>query len=87
MHDLKTQLFSANPLGRYLLNSAMLDQFVYAEDGSLTLYISHKPPQEELIPNWLPAPKGPFYMMLRLYGPKTEALSGKWTHPPVIPVE
>jgi len=31
--------------------------------------------------SWLPAPKGPFFMAMRLYWPKEEALSGKWTMP------
>ena len=31
--------------------------------------------------NWLPAPDGEFSMVLRLYGPKPEALEGKWTRP------
>ena len=34
-------------------------------------------------PNWLPAPKGPFNLTLRLYAPKGEALTGKWNPPPV----
>jgi len=34
--------------------------------------------------NWLPAPKGPFNLLLRMYAPKTEALIGKWNPPPVV---
>jgi hypothetical protein len=83
MYDGTTQLFIENPLDRYLLNSTMEDDFVREEDGSLTLYIGHEPPGEELEPNWLPAPDGPFYMVLRLYGPEEEALSGAWS-PPTI---
>ena len=33
--------------------------------------------------NWLPAPKGPFVMFMRLYWPQEEAMSGKWTAPPL----
>jgi len=29
--------------------------------------------------NWLPAPKGPFAMYMRLYWPTEEAMEGKWT--------
>jgi hypothetical protein len=31
--------------------------------------------------NWLPAPAGPFYMVLRLYGPEADALEGSWMPP------
>ena len=32
-------------------------------------------------PNWLPAPKGPFALVLRLYWPKPDALNGTWKAP------
>jgi hypothetical protein len=35
----------------------------------------------------LPAPDGPFYMVLRLYGPEAEALDGTWTPAPVVRVD
>ena len=81
MYDGTTQLFVRNPLDRYLLNSTMLDDFAFLEDGSLVLYIGKESPGAELESNWLPAPDGPFYMVLRLYGPKPEVLDGSWTPP------
>lgn len=84
MYDGKTQLLVENPLDRYLLNSSMAPDFVYAEDGSLTLYIQNNSPGKDLEANWLPAPSGPFYCVLRLYGPKAEALSGHWVNPPIL---
>ncbi|MBL7471549.1 DUF1254 domain-containing protein [Robertkochia sediminum] len=83
MYDGKTQLFIENELNRYLLNSNNTDQFVFGDDGSLTLYIQKESPGKALDPNWLPAPDGPFYCVLRLYGPKEEALSGTWVNPPL----
>jgi hypothetical protein len=83
MYDGRTQLFIENPLDRYLLNSPMMDQFTMEEDGSLVLYAAKESAGADLEPNWLPAPDGPFYMVLRLYGPKPEALAGEWT-PPVL---
>ena len=86
MYDGKTQLLIDNPLNRYLLNSPMMDQFVFAEDGSLTFYIQKESPGKKLESNWLPAPDGPFYAVMRLYGPKAEALEGKWVNPPLVKV-
>ena len=42
-------------------------------DGSLTLYIQNKSPGADKEANWLPAPNGPIYLVMRLYWPKTEA--------------
>jgi len=86
MYDGKTQLLIDNPLNRYLLNSPMMDQFVLSKDGSLTLYMQKESPGKELESNWLPAPDGPFYAVLRLYGPKSEALEGKWVAPKLVNV-
>jgi hypothetical protein len=84
MYDGKTQLFIHNPLNRYLLNSNMVENFVYGDDGSLTLYIQKDSPEEELESNWLPAPDGPFYAVMRLYGPEDAALKGEWINPPIV---
>ena len=86
MYDGKTQLFIHNSLDRYLLNSNMKDDFVYGADGSLTLYVQKDSPGPELEPNWLPAPDGPFYAVLRLYGPEQAALTGEWVNPPMVKV-
>jgi len=87
MYDGKTQLFIHNALNRYLLNSSMLKNFVHNQDGSLTLYIQKESPGKSLEANWLPAPDGPFYCVMRLYGPREEALNGQWKNPPMIKVE
>jgi hypothetical protein len=84
MYDGITQLFIHNELDRYLLTSNMLEEFVYDKDGSLTFYIQKDAPEDALKPNWLPAPDGPFYCTMRLYGPKKEALNGEWANPPMI---
>lgn len=83
MYELPASLLVANRLNRYLLNSTMLDDFVRDEDGGVTLYLQHDSPGKAKEPNWLPAPQGPFSVVLRLYWPKAEALDGAWTPPPV----
>ncbi|MCD4698068.1 MAG: DUF1214 domain-containing protein [Bacteroidales bacterium] len=84
MYDGKTQLFINNQLDRYLLNSNDMEAYEYNDDGSLTLYIQIESPGKELESNWLPAPDGPFYCVMRLYGPKEEALKGSWINPPML---
>jgi hypothetical protein len=83
MYELPASLLVENPLNRYLLNSPMMDDFVFDEDGGLTLYFQNESPGKEKEPNWLPAPDGPFSVVMRLYLPKPEALSGEWVNPPM----
>jgi hypothetical protein len=83
MYELPASLLVANRLNRYLLNSPMLPQFVKDADGGLTLYFQNESPGKDKEPNWLPAPKGPFQVFMRLYWPKPEALAGTWKQPPM----
>ncbi|HMD15728.1 MAG TPA: DUF1254 domain-containing protein [Terriglobales bacterium] len=83
MYELPASLLVANPINRYLINSPMLPQLKRDADGGLTLLIQNESPGKDKEANWLPAPKGPFIMFLRLYWPKPEALEGKWTAPSV----
>jgi hypothetical protein len=91
MYDGKTQLLIKNPIDRYLINSPMLSGMKKNKDGSLTLYIQKDSPGKAKEPNWLPAPDGPIYLVMRLYWPKTEAPSilppgaGTW-NPPALAV-
>jgi hypothetical protein len=74
----------ANPLNRFNLSSWM--PLKYNADGSLDLYFQNDNPGGDKQANWLPAPKGAFNLLLRLYAPKSEALTGKWNPPPVTRV-
>jgi hypothetical protein len=71
----------ANNLNRFAVSSWM--PFKYNPDGSLTLYLQNESPGQDKEANWLPAPTGGFNLTMRLYGPKSEALTGKWNPPPV----
>ena len=84
-YELPSQLLVANPIGRYLINSAMLPTLKRDPDGGVTIHIRHERPAEDEESNWLPAPNGPLKIALRLYLPKAEVLSGAWK-PPVLQV-
>lgn len=81
MYELPASLLVANPINRYLINSPMLPQLKRDADGGLTLIIQNESPGKDLDANWLPAPKGPFIMYMRLYWPKDAAVEGTWTAP------
>jgi hypothetical protein len=89
MYDGKSQLLIENPINRYLINSPMLPGMKKNADGSLTLYIQKDSPGADKESNWLPAPNGDIYLVMRLYWPKTTAPSilpageGSW-QPPAI---
>jgi hypothetical protein len=83
MYKLPSSLLVANPLDRYLINSPMLPELEKDPDGGLTLTIQNASPGTDKEANWLPAPKEPFMMAMRLYWPKDEALTGQWTAPPL----
>ena len=87
MYDGKTQLLIKNPIDRYLINSPMLPDFKKNEDGSLTIYVQNQEPADaDKKANWLPAPDGPIYMVMRLYWPKEAALKGDWNPPAITKV-
>jgi hypothetical protein len=75
----------ANSLNRFAVSSWM--PFKHNPDGSLDLYFQNESPGTDKEANWLPAPKGAFNLTMRLYAPKSDALTGKWNPPLVTKVQ
>ena len=76
--------FVPNSINRY--NLSQRNTFVTNPDGSVDLYLQAESPGPGKEANWLPAPKGNFVPMLRLYWPKEtppSILDGTWTPPPI----
>ena len=80
--------FVPNPIDRYAVSQR--DAFVANPDGSIDIYIQTESPGKDKEANWLPAPRGKFQLVLRMYGPKKTAptiVDGSWTPPPVKKVQ
>ena len=78
--------FYENALDRQTLSQR--DKLVANKDGSIDLYIQNQPPPKDKQANWLPAPKGPIVLMLRLYWPNEtppSILDGSWKPPEIKP--
>jgi hypothetical protein len=73
--------FTDNPINRYSIGDR--DDLQFNNDGSLDIYIQHESPGAHKESNWLPAPEGVFDLVLRVYWPKIEALTGGWNPPAV----
>jgi hypothetical protein len=77
--------FVPNPLNKFTVS--MRDKPTFNPDGSLTLYFQNESPGKDKEANWLPAPKGDFIPMLRMYWPNYTSpsiINGSWTPPAVI---
>jgi hypothetical protein len=80
--------FVPNPLNKFTVSAR--DNLKYNADGSVTLYFQNESPGKDKEANWLPAPKGVFIPMLRLYWPKDtppSIIDGTWKPPAVKQVD
>jgi hypothetical protein len=90
MYDGTSQLLIKNPINRFLINSPMLPSMKKNGDDSLTLYIQKDSPGKDKESNWLPAPNGLAYLIMRLYSPKDSPPSilppgdGTWKPPGIV---
>lgn len=83
MYSVESQLFVPNPINRYSVGDRTKGT-VYGKDGSIEIFMQHEEPTDpKERANWLPAPKGLFYLVSRHYSPRPAILTGDWTPPPV----
>lgn len=76
--------FVPNSINRYSL--AQRDSLITNKDGSIEFFIQSESPGADKEKNWLPAPKGKFYLVMRIYQPRKtppSILDGSWIPPPV----
>jgi len=81
MYD-KDGFFVDNPINRYNIGDRTLG-LKNNTDSSLDISISSKNPGQAKESNWLPAPDGPFTLLLRMYIPDDSVVKGQYQIPPV----
>ncbi|PQJ15399.1 DUF1254 domain-containing protein [Aureicoccus marinus] len=83
MYDLPDRFLVENPINRYSIGS-QTESLKKDKDGSLTIYFQTDSPGKDKEDNWLPTPNGPFYIVLRIYGPDKELLNSNNDLPKII---
>ncbi|TWT66503.1 DUF1254 domain-containing protein [Allorhodopirellula solitaria] len=84
LYNLPQRFLVENPIKRYSIGSAT-PGLKYEDDGSLIIHVSAESPGKDLESNWLPAPKTPFWTVLRSYGPDEAIIKGTYNTPAYQP--
>lgn len=82
LYDAHSRLLVANRAGRYSIGDRTPGLRI-GTDGSLRIHISARETTGDGA-NWLPAPSGRFYLMLRLYGPAAVHLDRNFEYPALV---
>ncbi len=80
MYD-EAQLMVSNVINRYSIGDRTSG--LVTNEGSLHIYLQSDAPTADKISNWLPAPRGPFSLTLRMYLPADTC----YAPPPVLKQE
>ena len=83
MYNLPERFLVENPINRYSIGDRTAGM-KKGPDGSLEVYMQNDNPGPDKLSNWLPTPKGPFFFVARLYGPKQPVMDGTWQLPPLV---
>ncbi len=79
LYELPSRFLVKNAINRYSIGDRTTG-LKTESNGDLVIYMQHNPPKGKEA-NWLPAPEGPFYYLIRIYGPDESILNGTWKAP------
>ena len=83
MYSVPDFFLVANPVDRYSIGDRT-PGIVHDADGALTITISHEEPKDPTAKaNWLPAPRGDFRPVLRMYEPSPAVLDQSYVVPAI----
>jgi hypothetical protein len=85
LYNADDKMLVDNPINRYKVGSET-PGLKTNPDGSIRVSIQHDEPKGPEKANWLPAPKGNFFLVLRFYQPRRELLQGEYPLPQLIKV-
>jgi hypothetical protein len=80
LYNADDKMLVDNPINRYKVGSETPGLKNNA-DGSISIPIQHDEPRGQAKSNWLPAPKGNFFLVLRFYQPRKDLLDGSYPLP------
>jgi hypothetical protein len=80
MYKLPQRWLVENPIDRYSIGSATTG-LKMNDDGCLMIYVGKESPGKDKESNWLPAPDGPFWTVMRCYGPSQSIVDGTYKRP------
>lgn len=83
MYKLPQRWLVDNPIDRYSIGSSTAG-LKTNKDGSLVIYVGKESPGHDKESNWLPAPDGPFWTVMRCYGPSQSVVDGTYKRPDYV---
>lgn len=83
MYDVPDFFMVANEIDRYSIGDRTPGTLQDADGGIVIRISSTRPTEPDVVANWLPAPKGRFRPILRMYTPGEAVLDGTYVPPPI----
>jgi len=86
MYNLPGRFLVENPINRYSIGDRT-PGLKKGKDGALEIYLQNENPGVDRESNWLPTPKGPFFLVSQMYGPQRPLIDGTWKVPTLVEVK